>query len=151
MIDDGLRAGYDAADPAAENNARRDEARRRREDAETVRRLLNHKNGRAWFHRLLSRCHIYGTPFAPGEPETTFFRMGEENIGKGLMMQAIDACADLYLLMLDEARKEEERVALMRAEEETKRDAADSAAAHAQGLDLPPPAGWPARPAAAPT
>jgi hypothetical protein len=133
---------YDAADPVAENNARRDEARRQREDAETVKRLLSHQNGRAWFYRKLCRCHIYDTPFAPGQPETTFFQMGQENIGKLMMMEAIDACPDLYLTMLAEARKEEERIAALRLDEEKKRQGEEDAMARLN-LDLPPPPGWP--------
>jgi hypothetical protein len=138
-----IDASYDAADPVAENNARRDEARHKREDAETVRRLMSHKNGRAWFHRVLSACHIYGTPFTPGEPDTTNFRLGEENIGKRLMYEALYACSDLYLTMLDEARREEERVAAVRAEEEKKRRGEEDAGVAMQGIDLPPPEGWP--------
>lgn len=143
MIDDGLHADYDATDPVAENNARRDEARRQREDAETVKRLLSHKNGRAWFYRQLTKCHIYDTPFAPGDPTTTFFQMGQENIGKQLMMQAINVCPDFYLTMLAEANKEEERIAAMRADEDKKRQDEEDAAVRTQGFNLPPPPGWP--------
>jgi hypothetical protein len=142
MTDDGIFADYDAADPVAENNARRDVARQQREDADTVRRLLSHRNGRAWFHRLLARCHIYGTPFSPGEPDTTNFRLGEENVGKVLMYEALAACPEQYLAMIAEARKEDERVAAVRADEEKKRQGEDEAAVRTQGFDLAPPAGW---------
>lgn len=142
MTDGSPGDSYDASDPVAENNAHRDEKRKQREDLETVKRLLSHKSGRAWFHRLLSRCHIYDTPFQPGQPETTFFQMGQENIGKQMMMEAINACPDLYLLMLAEARKEEERLSGIRMDEEKKRQGEDEAAIRTQGFDLPPPARW---------
>jgi hypothetical protein len=135
--------GYDATDAVAENNARRDEVRRQREDAETVKRLLMHKNGRAWFYRQLCKCHIYDTPFMPGDPHTTFFQLGQENIGKLMMMEAINACSDLYLTMLAEARKEEERIAALAGDAQKNREAEYDAGVRAQGLDLPPPAGWP--------
>lgn len=140
---DALSPDYDASDPVAENNARRDETRRQRDDAETVRRLLSHRNGRAWLYRVLERCHIYGTPFTAGEPDTTAFRLGEENIGKQMMMLAIDVCPDLYLTMLAEAKKEEERVAIVRADEEKKRQGEEDAGVRTQGFDLPAPEGWP--------
>jgi hypothetical protein len=133
----------DASDEAAENNARRDEARREREDAETVRRLLSHKSGRAWFYRLLKRSNIYGTSFVPGQPDTTAFELGREDVGRRLMAQAMEACEDLYLLMIREVRQEEERAAAEEAEREKKEAADYGAAIRTQGHDLPPPEGWP--------
>jgi len=147
---DGLSEQYDASDPRAENNAHRDQVRKQREDADTVRRLLNHKNGRAWFHRQLTKCHIYDTPFVSGQPETTFFQMGQENIGKQMMMEAIYGCPELYMKMLAEAREEEQRTANVREEEEKKRQGEDETAVRTQGFDLPPPVGWPGGPAMPP-
>jgi hypothetical protein len=141
MADDS----YDASDETAENNAKRDEARKQREDHETLKRLLSHKNGRAWFYRVLEKCHIYGTPFMPGEAETTFFRLGQEDVGKRMMLEAVYACPDLYMTMLAEARKEEERVAGLRADEEKKRKGDEDIALRTQGFELPPPPGWEGR------
>ena len=140
MPDDHL--SFDATDPIAEGNAHRDELRRQREDAQVLRRLMDNRNGRAWLYRILERCHIYASAFAPGEPETTFFRMGEENIGKQMMMAAMAAAPDLYMAMLAEARKEDERIALVRAEEDKKRSSEDAAGLALQGFDLPAPKGW---------
>jgi hypothetical protein len=141
VADDHL--SFDAADPVAESNAHRDELRRQREDAQTLRQLMAHRNGRAWLYRILERCHIYASAFAPGEPETTFFRMGEENIGKQMMMAAMAAAPDLYMEMLAEARKEDERIALLHADEDKKRSGDDATALALQGFDLPAPKGWP--------
>jgi hypothetical protein len=142
-VTDAPSPDYDASDPVAENNARRDQARWQREDAETVRRLLSHKNGRAWFHRQLAKCHIYATPFSPGDPHTTFFQLGQENIGKQMMMEAIGACPDLYLAMLAEAKSEEERIAAAAVDVEKKRQEEYDAAVKTQGFELAPPPGWP--------
>ena len=136
---------YDASDESAENNAKRDEARKLREDHETLKRLLSHRNGRAWFHRVLEKCHIYGTPFMPGEAETTFFRLGQEDVGKRMMLEAVYACPDLYMTMLAEARKDEERVAGLRADEEKKRKGDEDIALRTQGFELPAPPGWEGR------
>lgn len=133
---------FDAGDPVAENNANRDEARRQREDAETVRRLMSHRNGRAWLFRLLERCHIYTSPFSPGQPDTTAFALGEQNIGLRLL-EAAQAFPDLYMTMLAEARREDERVAGLRMDEERKRQGEENIAVQMQGFDLPPPDGRP--------
>jgi len=136
-------ADYDASDPVAENNAHRDEVRRRREDGEQIRHILSHPKGRTWFYRILNSCHIYTTPFVPDQPETTFFEMGKEYVGKQMMMQAITSCADLYLKMLAEADAEEKRLAGIHADEEKKRQGENDAGLAKQGFDLAPPAGWP--------
>jgi hypothetical protein len=143
MADDGPFSDLDPAAEVAENNARRDEKRREREDAETLRVLLKHKNGRAWFFRLLTRCHIYGTPFEPGQPDTTAFKLGEENIGRKLMYDALDACPDLYLTMRAEARQAEEAAAAAEADAEKKAEPEYNAGVQKQGFELPPPPGWP--------
>lgn len=132
-------ASYDASDETAENNAKRDEARKQREDNETLKRLLSHKNGRAWFYRILENCHIYATPFSPGEIHDTIFRLGQEDIGKRMMLSAVYACPDLYMVMLAEARKEDERIAGLRADEEKKRNTEDDVALRTQGFELPDP------------
>jgi len=147
---DAISEQYDASDPRAENNQRSDQARKAREDAETLRAILSHKARRAWFYRQLVRCHIYDTPFVPGQDNTTFFQMGQENIGKQMMMEAINSCPELYMTMLKEAREEEQRIGNVREEEEKKRQGEDETAVRTQGLDLPPPVGWPGGPAVPP-
>lgn len=132
---------FDATDPVAWNNVNRDQARHRREDAETVRRLMGHKNGRAWMFRLLEECQIRGVPFAPGQPDTTAFALGKQAIG-WFLMQAIEAYPEQYMQMLAEARAEEDRVAAQAAAEERRRQRATDAADAMQGFDLPPPKGW---------
>ena len=88
MADD-ISETFDAADPAAIDNANRDERRKAREDADVLRALMMGKHGRAWLYRLLERCNIYGDPFAPGQGDVTAFKLGQENIGKQLMLQAM--------------------------------------------------------------
>lgn|SRR5215475_1034103 len=138
----GAAAAYafDAGDPVAENNAQRDDARRQRDDAETLRRLLSHRNGRAWMFRLLEACHIWNSPFAPGQPDTTAFALGEQNVGLRLY-SSIQAFPDLMTMMLVEARKEDERIVGLRMDEERKRQGEENIAMQMQGYDLPPPGG----------
>lgn len=133
---------YDATDPVAEQNAKRDEARKQRETLDFYRHIMSTKPFRGVFYELLSACHIFSTPFVPGQPDTTAFAMGEENVGKKLMMGAIDADAALYMKMLAEHKAEDQRQQEVRNREEAKRQKQseeDSAAVRMQGFDLPPP------------
>lgn len=140
MADDD--AAPDASDLAAEDNARRDEARRSRNDADVVRRIMSHRNGRDWFFRQLTRCNIYRSSFVPGQPDVTAFELGQENIGKQLMLAAIDASADLYMKMLTEQKEEETRLRDVRRGERKSREAEDNIGVRMQGFDLPAPTGF---------
>ncbi len=141
-MSDDLSEPYDATDPRAESNARRDEKRRQTQDADVVRRILSHANGRSWYYRQLVRCHIYSSPFEPGQPDTTAFRLGEENIGKQWMLAAIDAASDFYMIMLKEQKAEEARLESVRYDEEKKRQGDDDTAIRTQGFEVTPPVGW---------
>jgi hypothetical protein len=141
LADDTLEP-YDATDPAAEQNARRDEARRQRDTIDVMRAILGTKKGRAWLCDKLEKCHIYGSPFMPGQPDATAFALGEENVGKQLMLEAIDADAGSYMKLLAERKEEEARQQEVRNREERKRQQQsdeDSAAMKTQGFDLPAP------------
>ena len=61
MADDRVAETFDASDPVAVNNAKREESRRAREDADVLRKLMHTKPGRAWLYRFLASCHIYGS------------------------------------------------------------------------------------------
>ena len=140
---------FDATDPAAENNARRDQERIAREDAETIRRLLSHRNGRAWFHRQLSVCNIFGTSYIPGGEDgrrATDFALGQENVGKQWMYAAIEAAPDLYMKMISEQKEEDGRIAEVRKKEERTRQGEEDIELSTQGFHLPPPAGYPGGP-----
>lgn len=156
MADETPVETFDATDPAAEDNARREAARRDRESADVIRHLLHRKEARAWFYRLLTDCHIYGagrsgpvegTSFVPGSSDVTFYQLGEENIGKRLMMEAMNASPDLYLLMIKEQRDEGKRLDEVRRKERVNRERED-APVNPQDFtpDLPPPAGFPGGP-----
>lgn len=138
---------FDATDPAAENNAERETRRKQREDADALRLLMHSKSGRAFLYRRLERCHIYSTTFAPGQPDVTAFSLGEENVGKQLMTEAMDASPDLYLLMIREQREDAKRLDDVRETEAKKRDnEAKGPTAEEMLAPLPPPAGYPGGP-----
>lgn len=138
---------FDATDVAAEDNAKRDAKRRERQDADVLRTVMRAKEGRAWLYRQLESCHIYSSTFAPGQADVTAFQLGEENVGKRLMMAAIDASPDLYMAMIKDQRDEESRLNEVRRTERKNREAAEQGpSAEAQVAPLPPPAGYPGGP-----
>lgn len=156
MADETPVETFDATDTAAEDNARREVARHERMDADAIRYVMHRPSGRAWFYRLLTDCHIFGagrvgpvagTSFVPGSSDVTFYQLGEENIGKRLMMEAMNASPDLYLLMIKEQRDDGKRLDEVRRKERINRERED-APVNPQDFtpDLPPPAGFPGGP-----
>lgn len=148
MADDQPTETFDASDKAAIDNAQREEKRKAREDADVLRTIMHSKTGRAWLYRYLESCHIYGTTFAPGQSDVTFFALGEENAGKRLMSASIEASPDLYITMVKEQRAEEKRLDDVRRTERKNREATEPGAPIAtdQVAPLPPPSGYPGGP-----
>lgn len=147
MSDEPLET-FAADDPIAENNARRDVERIARQDTDVLAKIvMKDAPGRAWLHRLLSKCHIFGETFHGEETHLSAFSQGQENIGKQIMLSAQEASVDLYLLMIKEARAEEKRLEEVRRKEERDRSQADDDTTVSELMpDLPPPAGYPGGP-----
>ena len=97
----------DATRPCRQANAKRDAARRDRADLDVMRKLMADKKGRDWLYRFLDACHINNTPFAPGQPDVTAFHLGEESVGKRVLLLAMTASTDLYMKMIREQQEEE--------------------------------------------
>lgn len=147
MPDDLPHETFDATDPAAEANAKRDAARRERNDLDVLRSVMHTKQGRDWLYRFLDSCHINNTPFAPGQPDVTAFHLGEENVGRKLLMIAMAASVDLYMKMIKEQQEEEARLNEVRRKERTNREERDGPVdVSALVAPLPPPAGYPGGP-----
>lgn len=135
---------YDATDPEAEKRARREQEIQRGNDFEVVRFLLGTKARRSWLYRKLEACHIYGNSFQGEETHKTAFALGQENIGKQLMLEASDASSELYMLMMKEAKTEEARREQLVRDQNEKREAGiPPPRAEDQVPALPPPEGWP--------
>lgn len=73
-----------------------------------TRRVMQDAPGRKWMHDLLSRCHIWQTAFAAGQPDTTAFRLGEQNLGLQIFADVITAAPQEYVLMMSEASTKEQ-------------------------------------------
>ncbi len=147
MADEPPLETFDATDPAAEANAKRDAARQAREDSDVLRLLMHSKQGRAWLYRFLSKCNIYGDTFSGEETHTSAFKQGQENIGKQLMLETQAASVDLYMKMIKEQQDEEKRLDEVRRRERKQRDAEEAPpSAEDMVSALPPPAGYPGGP-----
>ena len=147
MADDLPKETFDASDQAATDNASRDAAAKARADADMLRIIMHTKPGRAWLYRFLERCNIYGESFTPGQPDVTAFKLGNENIGRQLMLTAMNASADLYVKMVNEQREEERRLDEVRRKERKNREEREGPLDVASMVvPLPPPAGYPGGP-----
>lgn len=147
MADEQPRETFDAADPAATDNAARDTAAKSRADADVLRSIMMTKPGRAWLYRFLEKCNIYGESFTPGQPDVTAFKLGNENVGRQLMLAAMNASTDLYVKMVNEQREEERRLDEVRRKERKNREERDGPIdVNALVAPLPPPAGYPGGP-----
>lgn len=71
---------------------------------DVIRSVMQTAPGRLWIYGMLEECHIYGNPFVPGQPDVTAFNLGEANRGKRLLADVQNACPDLYLTMIQEAK-----------------------------------------------
>lgn len=105
------RAAPDANDELTFDTAVKRTRAQRTSDDTVLHNVMNDPAGRAWMYRRLLDCHIYGSTFVAGEPDTTAYRIGEENIGKRFLAELQRAAPELYLTML--------------AEQQSKKDAAD--------------------------
>lgn len=93
---------FDASDPKQVNNARKKASLKKSESLRVVQALMQHKDGRKWIYNLLQRCHIYTSPFVPGQADVTAFNCGEENVGLMIQADVVAAAPDEYLQMCKE-------------------------------------------------
>src|SRR5258707_10598867 len=73
-----------------------------------AKRLMSDAPGRKWMYDLLMRCHIWQTPFAAGQIDTTAFRLGEQNLGLQVFADVMSAAPQEYVLMMQEASTKEQ-------------------------------------------
>lgn len=144
MADDIVEP-FDASDVGAVDNAARDAARIKREDADVIRAIMHTKKGRAFLLRQLDRCCVNSAAkFVPGNPEATAHNLGRESYGLELLAEVMAASVDLYMTgvkeQMEEARRQQE---VRRAERKRREEAERAPAADDQVAGLPPPQGYP--------
>lgn len=94
---------YNAADPKQVNTARKKEARKERERLEVVEALMQNKKTRVWLYNILEKCHMFGNPIIPGDTHSTYFNLGEQNVGKLLLLDAMKFPTE-YVIMMAEGK-----------------------------------------------
>ena len=62
--------------------------------------------GRAWFHSLLSRCHLFEAPYFPDRYLAARVE-GERNIGLSIYSDIVTYCPDFFVTMMKEAAIQE--------------------------------------------
>lgn len=68
-----------------------------------TKRIMGDAPGRKWMHDLLVKCHIWSTAFAAGSPDTTAFRLGEQNLGLQIFSDVVASAPNEYVQMMQEA------------------------------------------------
>lgn len=144
-VADDIVEPFDASDIGAVDNAARDAARIRREDADVIRTVMHTKQGRAFLLRQLDRCHVNSpAKFVPGNAEATAHNLGRESYGLELLAEVMAASIDLYMTGVKEQMEEARRLQEVRRAERKRREEADRApTAEDQVAGLPPPQGYP--------
>jgi hypothetical protein len=66
-----------------------------------LREIMGSNEGRAWFYKILSLCHVYQTSFSPNALAMAFAE-GERSVGLRLMADLVEAAPAKYLEMLAE-------------------------------------------------
>lgn len=99
---------YDLDNKEQVNNARKKAARIRASRLRFVAAAMEHPEGRAWFYEKLESCNIYGNPFMEEETHKTAFLLGEQNSGKKILADIMDAAPEKYLIMLSENKETRE-------------------------------------------
>ena len=72
-----------------------------------TKRIMSDYAGREWMFDLLSRCHVFATPFVRGAPDATAFNCGEQNIGYQTFADVVNHTPTEYVLMMNEANQRE--------------------------------------------
>jgi hypothetical protein len=62
---------------------------------------MSASDGRDWFYKQLSMCHVYQTSFSTNALSMAFAE-GERSVGLRLMADLVQAAPDKYLEMLSE-------------------------------------------------
>lgn len=97
---------YNAADEEnVRTRKRKDESIRDRELAD-LKMVMDSLEGRRFVWRLLDKAGVFRTSFTGNS--TTFFNEGMRNMGLVVLADVHEACAEQYIQMMTEAKKDTE-------------------------------------------
>lgn len=106
---DGPTESFDASDPLQVNLARKKAGRKKSDRLEVVRAIMGLVEGRKWVNEWLVQTYIHGNPVVAGDPFMTHFNIGQQNVGKMMLSDVIEAAPADYVKMLAEAKAAEGR------------------------------------------
>lgn len=92
-----------AADEEGVKKLTEREKRGRELELSDVAFILGSEQGRRFFWRYLTLCHVFETSFTGNN--TTFFNEGERNIGLIMMADLNNSCPETYIKMLQESKR----------------------------------------------
>lgn len=97
-----IETPYDAGDPQQVNERRKKVARKKADRMRVWLAIMQQPDCRKLMFDMLDWCHIHGYHIVEENTHMTYFKLGEENIGKRLMAELMEAAPKEYLIMLDE-------------------------------------------------
>ena len=99
---------YNASDREQVNNARKKEARERKEHLDYTLQIMSTKAGRKWMRKILQACKRWDNAaiMSQGNTHNAYFYLGEQNIGRYLSDDIEIVALTEYGHMLREAKEE---------------------------------------------
>lgn len=96
---------FNAADESQVKDRRRKDERLRDIELADVKKLMSQREGRRFVWRMLDRAGVFRTSFTGNS--TTFFNEGMRNIGLIVLADVMAACADQYVVMMNESKEDD--------------------------------------------
>lgn len=96
---------FNAADESQVKDRKRKDERARDIELADMKKLMAIREGRRFVWRLLDRAGVFRTSFTGNS--TTFFNEGMRNIGLIVLADVMAACADQYVVMMNESKEDE--------------------------------------------
>lgn len=96
---------YNAAEEAQVKDRKRKDERVRDIELADMRKIMATREGRRFVWRLLDRAGVFRTSFTGNS--TTFFNEGMRNMGLMVIGDVMAACADQYVVMMNESKEDE--------------------------------------------
>jgi hypothetical protein len=96
---------FNAAEEAQVKDRRRKDERVRDIELADMKKIMATREGRRFVWRLLDRAGVFRTSFTGNS--TTFFNEGMRNMGLMVIGDVMAACADQYVVMMNESKEDE--------------------------------------------
>lgn len=96
---------YDTSDNKQVNIKRKKAARTRADRLKFIQAAMQHEQGRAWFCDIINRCRVFDNTFYGEETHNTAFKLGEQNIGKMILSDVLEAAPEQYMTMMAENKR----------------------------------------------